>query len=298
MKTVEAGAPRHGLVLREGTKDDLVLKYSAIKIRGIHLKFADAGRVSRKRVETLTTKEPSTLAWLDSFEPGEILFDVGANVGMYTVWAAALNKTQVFAFEPEALNYAELNKNLYLNELHGLVTAFCCGVSDRTEFTRLYLSKFIPAYSHHDCKENRWEGPVTKIAKSQESRLAQGCVAVSLDELVLIRKDIPRPQHVKIDVDGLEALVVGGAQRLFREGGLKTILIETDFKLKSTPDLIRWMEEAGWKFSMDQVCAHRDITLTEEQWYKRLAEKKGGCNIIWFRDADFYLDYFRERCAA
>lgn len=295
MKTVDAGTPRHGLYLREGQdKTDLEIKYSAIKIRDKYLKFADAGRVSRKRVDAYTTKEPSTLAWLDSFKPGEILFDVGANVGMYTVWAAALNGTQVFAFEPEALNYAELNKNIYLNDLHYLVTAYCCGISNETLATKLYLSKFVPAFSHHDCKLNRWEGPVTKLAKSQEERLGQGCLAVKLDDLVY-NYGLLRPHHIKVDVDGLEALVVGGAERLLKEGLVRTILIETDFKLASTPRLIQFFQMEGWKFSMDQVCAHRDVTLTPTEWNRRLADKKGGCNIIWFKD-DSYIDYFAEKC--
>lgn len=296
MKTIPTGV-RHGLELSEA---DLSLEYSSVSVRGSELKYADAGRVSRKRAGSLTTKEPATLAWLDSFQPGEILFDVGANVGMYSVWAAALNKTTVYAFEPEALNYAELNKNIYLNRLHGRVTAYCCGVSDSPKTTVLYLSRFVPAFSHHDCGQNLWEGPVTTLASSPESRPRQGCLAVSLDDLVIIRHDLPQPHHIKIDVDGLEPLVVRGAQRVLQSPDIRTVLIETDFKRKTTPALIRGMDEGGWRFSMDQVCAHHSGNSTPDQWRDQLADRKGGCNIIWFRekDRDFYESYFRDKCAA
>jgi FkbM family methyltransferase len=42
---------------------------------------------------------------------------VGANVGMYTIWAAATRNARVYAFEPEAQNYATLNRNIALNNL-------------------------------------------------------------------------------------------------------------------------------------------------------------------------------------
>ena len=64
-------------------------------------------------MRTLFSKEPITLAWIDTFKDGETLYDIGANVGMYTIYAAVMRKANVYAFEPEALNYAELNKNIF-----------------------------------------------------------------------------------------------------------------------------------------------------------------------------------------
>jgi FkbM family methyltransferase len=46
-----------------------------------------------------------------------ILIDVGANVGMYSIYAAKLKKARVFAFEPESQNYSTLLKNIISNEL-------------------------------------------------------------------------------------------------------------------------------------------------------------------------------------
>src|SRR5882724_5820112 len=63
------------------------------------------------RVDTLLEKEPETIEWIDSFKEGEVFYDVGANIGLYSVYAAARRKSPVVAFEPDARNYALLVEN-------------------------------------------------------------------------------------------------------------------------------------------------------------------------------------------
>ena len=52
----------------------------------------------------LRTKEPETLDWIDTMAEGSALVDVGANVGLYSVYAAKARKCQVYAFEPSVFN--------------------------------------------------------------------------------------------------------------------------------------------------------------------------------------------------
>jgi precorrin-6B methylase 2 len=86
----------------------LNLDFADVAHAGKVMRYALTGSSSTKRVQSLFTKEPITLAWIDSFKEGETLFDIGANLGMYTVYAAVMRNANVYAFEPEALNYAEL----------------------------------------------------------------------------------------------------------------------------------------------------------------------------------------------
>lgn len=74
--------------------------------------FVTPSQLSRWRVESIYSKEPWTLEWIASFQPDDLLLDCGANVGMYTVWAAATRQVRVIALEPEAQNYALLNRNI------------------------------------------------------------------------------------------------------------------------------------------------------------------------------------------
>ena len=59
------------------------------------------------------SKEPETLNWISSFDPGDNLLDIGANIGIYSPFAAARNH-KVISLEPDALNYALLNLNIIL----------------------------------------------------------------------------------------------------------------------------------------------------------------------------------------
>ncbi len=67
-----------------------------------------------------------------------------------------MRDSNVYAFEPEALNYAELNKNIFLNELHDRVLGYCVALSDVDKADRLLLSDFGLGISYHDFEENSW----------------------------------------------------------------------------------------------------------------------------------------------
>src|SRR5688572_2196267 len=111
--------------------------------------FATPTAGAKWRVDTIHQKEPCTLEWIAGFGADEILFDVGANVGMYTIWAAATRGARVFAFEPESQNYALLNRNILLNNLQDRVKAFCVGLTDKQEFTDLHMAGMAAAGSCH-----------------------------------------------------------------------------------------------------------------------------------------------------
>lgn len=71
---------------------------------GVSVSYCTPTTHTKWRVDSLFEKEPCTIAWIAGFGRGDVLVDVGANVGMYTIWAAKTRGTRVFAFEPEAQN--------------------------------------------------------------------------------------------------------------------------------------------------------------------------------------------------
>jgi hypothetical protein len=66
-----------------------------------------------------------------TFDANVVPFDIGANLGMYSIWAPGTRRCQGIAFEPEAINYAPLIRNIQANNLQNLVKAHCIGWSDR-----------------------------------------------------------------------------------------------------------------------------------------------------------------------
>lgn len=72
----------------------LDLEYGTMPLRGKTMRFATTGSTSN-RLRTLFSKEPITLAWIDTFAEGETLYGIGANVGMYTIYAAVMRNANV-----------------------------------------------------------------------------------------------------------------------------------------------------------------------------------------------------------
>lgn len=209
--------------------------------------YAIPNTSTKWRVDTLFTKEPDTIEWIDGFKPGEVLIDIGANVGMYTIWAAKTRGIRVFAFEPESQNYALLYKNIVLNRLSEQVVAYCVALSDESVYSRLYLSQFQVGGSCHTFGEK-----LDHRLEPRESKFSQGCISTTLDHLVATGV-VPMPDHIKIDVDGLEHKVLAGCRSLLADRRLKSILIEINTNLEQHRKIISDLKPLGFTYSDAQV---------------------------------------------
>jgi FkbM family methyltransferase len=219
----------------------------AVEFRGTQLVFATPNARTTWRVETLFTKEPDTIEWIGEFGPADVLVDIGANVGMYTVFAAKTRDVRVFAFEPESQNYALLNQNIILNGVNHLVQAYCLALCDRTGLDKLYLDELDAGGS---C--NSYGAPLDFNNRPRAAGFAQGCYATTLDALVAAGS-IPPPTHIKIDVDGLEHRIIAGARATLRHPGVKSALIEINSHLDEHWDIVDFMLAEGFDYSREQV---------------------------------------------
>jgi FkbM family methyltransferase len=192
-----------------------------VAVRGIRLRMDARSRRERERLDAYLTKEPGTLDWIDRVvKPGQVLFDIGANIGQYGIYAAAKAQgaVTVACFEPEAANYEAMNRNIALNRLSSSTTAYLVALSDELKLGVLHLSGAADA-----------GGALHQLDRAAEndSGRTQGVVAVSLDTLVY-DLDLPCPTHIKIDVDGHEEAIIRGAGRLLADPRLTSVLIEVN----------------------------------------------------------------------
>jgi FkbM family methyltransferase len=216
--------------------------------RGTHqLRYATPNKMCLWRVKTLATKEPSTIGWLDSLVPEQPLLDVGANVGMYSIYAAVVRRSRVFAFEPESQNYALLCRNIVLNEASGRIVAWSAALSDREGFDRLHLSAFDVGGSCHSFGESR-----DPYLRERKSPFVQGCYATTIDRLVA-EGTMPQPAAIKIDVDGFEHKVIAGAAATLRDPALRTLLIEFNPQLAEHRWIIEHLATLGFAYDPAQV---------------------------------------------
>ena len=218
-----------------------------VRCGDIEVVYATPSLSTKWRVDTLFEKEPVTLEWIAQFQPGEVLVDVGANVGMYTIWAARTRGARVYAFEPESLNYALLNRNIVANKLESQVVAYCAAISDRSGFGELQLSQFMAGGSCHslDEKLDAYHRPFRPV-------YTQGCVSATLDELVAAGK-LPQPHYVKIDVDGFEPKVIRGAAKTIRAATVRSLLVEVNQNLPDHMEMVRELNALGFGHDPLQV---------------------------------------------
>lgn len=215
-----------------------------VTYNGRQVHFSTPNRVTKWRVETLASKEPDTLDWIAGFARDDVLIDIGANVGMYSV-LAAISGARVYAFEPESQNYAILNRNIIRNQLGDRVTAWCAAMTDRFALDCLHVGNFQPGDSCHTFGE-----ALDYKLEPFNSILQQGSVSLTVDD-ILASGSVAFPNHIKIDVDGLEHKVIAGALKTLGDERLKSVLVELHTGLEEHRQIIGIMEKAGFSWSRE-----------------------------------------------
>lgn len=164
-------------------------------------------------------KEPWTVQWIESMEPGEVLYDVGASTGPYSL-IAARRGVRVFAFEPAFANYARLCENTWLNSLGDLLSPLPLAMSDRTGLARItYSDVRAGAASHHFSSD-------PGSSSGGQTRYSQLVPAFALDDLARYDPAIPPPTYLKVDVDGAEPQVLAGARESIKLPFFRSALVE------------------------------------------------------------------------
>src|SRR3954452_22972396 len=163
-------------------------------------------------------KEPWTVEWIESLGAGDVLYDIGANVGVYSLIAAKRPRgaLRVLAFEPGYANFAALCTNIALNGVGDDVTPLPITLGSETRLGRFRYSDVAPGAALH-------AGAVDDV--DVEAVFEQPVLVYRLDELVE-RFALPGPGHLKIDVDGAELAVLQGAAGLLGSPSLRTVLVE------------------------------------------------------------------------
>jgi len=203
--------------------------------------------ITRWRVDTFWDKEPNTLEWIETFKPDDLFLDIGANIGLYSLYAAFSRGVDVVAFEPESLNYALLNRNIFTNQIDRKIKSYCLALSDEVAMNAIHLSMFDEGAASHNFKEK-----INFKHEPLQPEFSQGCFSVSLDSLIA-QALIPVPQHIKIDVDGMEHKILEGAKYTLERPELLSVLVELNTNLSSHRQVVDLMSQNGFIYSERQV---------------------------------------------
>jgi FkbM family methyltransferase len=181
------------------------------------IKFYINNYLNKFRFDTILTKEPDTIEWIDNFNQNDIFFDIGANIGVFTCYAAS-KKIKTISFEPSVYNLELLAKNIYINKLNEIVTIVPLALNNNNIISNFNLSNNLQGSALNSFgKEYGYDGKNLKIDTYYKT------IGMTLDDCIKVFS-LPSPDHLKIDVDGIEHLILSGSLKTLKS--IKSILIE------------------------------------------------------------------------
>jgi FkbM family methyltransferase len=136
----------------------------------------------------------------------DLFLDVGANAGLYSVWVSGITGARVIAFEPVPATFNLLTKNIRLNDLTDLITAYQTAVGSESSYATMTAS----------------EGGLDHIVADGSGGTTVRVEVKRLDDVTAGL----HPKAIKIDVEGFELAVLTGAKKLLEDKSLSAIVIE------------------------------------------------------------------------
>ena len=236
-----------------------------IKYNNVKLVFYSPNRLSRFRIETFSSKEPETLKWIEKFSGNNVLWDIGANVGLYSCYAAKLKNINVYAFEPSIFNLEILTKNIFLNQLSKNVTIVPFPLTDKLKETEFKMTSVDwGASATAFGQDYKHDGSKLKMKFNYKM------LGLSMNDCVNVLK-MKQPDYIKIDVDGIEHLILEGGNQILKK--TKSILVEVDEKfIMQVERTKKYLTEAGL-----QLAEKKHSDLIEKSKFKSVF------NQIWER---------------
>lgn len=145
-----------------------------------------------------------------------VAIDIGANIGLFTIFLAELGYSQVHAFEPVPQTFDRLKLNLASNQLLEKVKLNCIALGSQEGFVEFQIFEKSPAI-------NRFISPSDRNLQNNYSLKR---VTVNTLDRYCDDNHIDKIDFLKIDVEGMEPLVVQGAYNILTKKGVSNILME------------------------------------------------------------------------
>ncbi len=203
--------------------------------------FVCHNKKERNRAKRLFEKEKGTIAWIDrELRSDDVFYDIGANIGVYTIFAALRlgESGSAFAFEPHIPNANSLIENIFLNGLEHKVRLVTSALTSKVGYNKFNYYSMNAASSTSQYGGDSYEG-ASFDPKFVE--IKHGCSIDSLCSHGILQP----PSIVKIDVDGLDYEILEGMHGLLASSeGPREIQIELGTDTK--PKIIKLCEDVGY----------------------------------------------------
>jgi len=222
-----------------------------LAIEGTQLRFTADSWLELDRTQSVV--ETWTADWVRSLPPRSVLWDVGANIGIFALLAAENpNVDMVVATEPAFFNYASLLRNALRNNLTDKVIALPVGLGEESAALPFNLQNLKSGGSLHGF------GDLFPFHRDDGDPAASyTCLCYRLDDLAAI-PGLPFPTHIKLDIDGHELAVLRGSETTLADPrlvGLQVEVMDHDPALSRREELVAFLAGHGWQLT--ETIAHR-----------------------------------------
>ena len=210
--------------------------YKSIKILDKEIKFFVPNQLVEWRVDTYFSKEPETLEWIDSFQEKEnlIFWDIGANIGLYSIYNSLKHpKSTTIAFEPSSLNLRVLTRNISINNLEKNIKVVTTPLTNKKNiFQEMKEVQFVEGGALNSFGE-KFDFEGKEFKPTMKYNLLGTTINYLLENSIL---DIP--DYIKIDVDGIEHLILEGGDKFLNNKKVKSLSIEVNENFREQYDKV------------------------------------------------------------
>ena len=238
--------------------------YKSIKILGKEINFFVPNQLLEWRVDTYFSKEPETLEWIDSFQEKEnlIFWDIGANIGLYSIYnSLKYPKSTTIAFEPSSSNLRVLTRNISINNLEKNIKVVSIPLTNKENiFQEMKEGQFVEGGALNSFGE-KFDFEGKEFKPNMKYNLLGTTINYFLENSIL---DIP--DYIKIDVDGIEHLILEGGNKFLNDKKVKSLSIEINENFKEQYDkVLNLMNKYEFKLLHKK---HNDDMLSEQSKFK------------------------------
>ena len=220
--------------------------YKEVLILNENIKFFCPNYLIDWRVKKYFSKEPETLEWIDNFEKKDdlIFWDIGANIGLYSIYNALKNKSSTtYAFEPSSSNLRVLTRNISINNLENKIKIIPMPLTLKDKNFQIMKEK-----SFVECGAmNSFGVDFDFEGKKFKPEMKYTILGTSVNYLIE-NQFLEVPDYIKIDVDGIEHLILKGSNKYLKNEKIKSLSIEINENfIEQYEEVLKIMKENNFK---------------------------------------------------
>jgi FkbM family methyltransferase len=206
----------------------------------MYLDLADEG-ISRDLIIDGIRERISVEVVTKELKSGDIVVDIGANIGYYVLLESKLvgDKGKIYAIEPDPSNVELLEKNIEINGLSN-VEVFQHAIGDSNDIHSMHL------FSERNL------GTLMDIAGTSKEELVTGNIEVKTLTLDDFLENKPYPNLIRMDVEGYEYQIIRGMKNILQRNLPLTLFIDFHFHLlkrQESVEILNTLKSAGFRIA-------------------------------------------------